>query len=381
MSRYPARRKSAHRYVRLLLEELEWRYVPSLLGLQINLPSVAGGLPPLPVSLGGSTIPTAAQTTPSTPTPTSGTTTSSSPLGPVPLSFTPTTTSNPSSAPPAGTSAGVSQAPASASSGSGTGTWSSGSPSAFSGGMGQGSSSAFTVPGSAPAASAPGLGIQAALSGSSSTVGGTVLGGAVTNADFELLGNLPWLLGPANVQAGMANTALSNSSLMGAPLAGPLFYRPDLFTDRTTGESTARGLSHPAPGDREEPLPEQMLIPPDEDWFQPAPQNIEQTLPVGNILLRNQANFPAGLLRLAPQNPDEVNAQVLDAPPADLRADFIFSEEDLGIPTDEEETEEEQSVMSPALALLSCGAGAYWTIRDRRVRRSATDLPVNDEEM
>ena len=52
MSSYSLRRRTLRRYVRLILEELECRYVPSLLGLQISLPSVPGVVPPVSFSVG-----------------------------------------------------------------------------------------------------------------------------------------------------------------------------------------------------------------------------------------------------------------------------------------------------------------------------------------
>lgn len=195
----------------------------------------------------------------------------------------------------------------------------------------------------------------------------------MSGIDFQFLGNMPSLLGPANVAQGASNTALSNSSLAGSPFAGSVFGRPDLFTDRTTGTTTARGLSEPAPGDQEEQLPGQLLIPPDQDWFEPVPQTIEHMLP--------SANFPVGFLKVAPPQLDGVNAPILDAPPAGLPEDFIFGEDDILLPDDDEQPEEEQSGISAAVAIISFGAGAYWTIRDRRVRRTAADLPVDDEEM
>lgn len=240
--------------------------------------------------------------------------------------------------------------------------------------MSFGSSSA--IPGSAPTASIPGLGIQAALPGSSTALGESILGGTVGGVNFELLANLPTLLGPANAQPGTANiappTSPAGTSWSGAAL--------NLLTDRTTGESAARGLTHPAPGDRETPLPEQLLIPPDEDWFEPVPHTIEQLLPSGNVLLRTQAIFPAGLVKIAPQQPDTVDAQVGDALPAQLPDGILFDEEDTEMPADDDQPEE-PSGMTAAIAILSGAAGVYWTVPRRSRRKVAVGLPEIDEEM
>lgn len=389
MSSYRTRKQSLRRYVRLFLEELEGRYVPSFLGVQLELPPT-GLLSPVSLSVGIGTAPTTAPTTStltitttSTQTPTSTltittislsettapTTTTTAPAqGPASLTFTPTpTASNPSSAPASGPSAGVFEPPASASSGGGTGAFSVGSSPAFSEGMGQGSGGAFTV----PVASIPGLGIQAALPGSS-----TALGETISGVNFEFLGNLPTLLGPANAQLGTANSA-SATSPGGTSWSGAAL---NLLTDRSTGESAARGLTHPAPGDRETPLPEQLLIPPDEDWFEPVPHTIEQLLPSGNVFFRTQTNFPASFLKIAPQQPDTVDAQVCDALPAQLPDGILFDEEDAEIPADEDQPME-PSGMTAAIAILSGAAGVYWTVPRRSRRKIAVGLPEIDEEM
>lgn len=379
---FPCRR-SHRRYVQLILEELEGRYVPSHFGVQVELP-LSGLLSPQSISVGTGAAPisaltiTVTTTTLSSTTPTGSSTTPST-LGPGSMSFSQGTPgSNPSSAPAAGSGEAASQpsAPASNTGGAGVGSPGSssafsgftGSSSAFSGGAAQGSGSTFALQGSASTGSVSGLAIQTASPANASTV----LGGATQGVNIELLGNLSWLMGNANAQLGSSNAAISNSSLAGSPLAGSLFYRPDLFTGPTTGARGAFGLSHPAPGDREELVPEQLLIPPDEQWFQPLPQKIEQTIPVGN--------FPAGLRNAPPAG--AVNAQLPEVPAADLPDDFFFSDEDMGLPADDEQPEEvDYSAMSAAVAIISAGAGAYWTIRDRRTRKSITDSSLRIEEV
>lgn len=379
MSNYRTRKQSLRRYVRLILEELECRYVPSFLGVQFELP-LAGALSPVPLTVGIATAPPSAQTTTSTltitttsaPATSPGTTTSSPAFESVSISFTSTpASSNPSAASPVGPTPVASQAPASASSAGATGAGPAGSSPVFSEGAGQGPSSAFTVPGSAPAASVPGLAIQAVLPGSSLALGETISG-----VNFELLGNLPTLLGWANSQPGTANIG-SAASPAGSLWSGAAL---NLLTDRTTGESAARGLTHPAPGDREEILPEQFLIPPDEDWFEAVPQTIEQLVPSGNVFLRTQANFPAGLLKIAPQQLDTVDAQSRDALPAELPNGVLFDEEATAIAADEDQPEE-QSGMTAAVAILSGAAGAYWSARRRSLRKIAVGLSEIDEEM
>jgi hypothetical protein len=386
MSSHRTRKHLSHRYVRLLLEELEGRYVPSLMGVQIELPLPAL-LSPVSLSVGIGTAPTAAPTTSTltittTSTPTSTTisisemttpaSTTTSPVpGTVSFSYTPPAAgSNLSSAPTTGSTSGASQPPASASSTGGTSASSFGSASAIPEGASQGSST-FAVPGGAVIAFAPGLGIQAALAGSS-----TALGETFSGVNFELLGNLPTLLGPANIQPGTANAASATSSA-GTPWSGSALNR---LTDRTTGEAAARGLTAPAPGDREEPLPDQLLIPPDQDWFEPVPHTIEHLLPSGNALLRTQADFPAVFLTIAPQQPDTVDAQFRDAPLAELPDGVLLDDEAIGIPADEEQPEE-QSGMTAAVAIFSGAAGAYWTTRRRSLRKIAVGLSEIDEEM
>jgi hypothetical protein len=57
MSNYRTRKQSLRRYVRLILEELECRYVPSFLGVQLELP-LAGALSPVSLTVGIATAPT-----------------------------------------------------------------------------------------------------------------------------------------------------------------------------------------------------------------------------------------------------------------------------------------------------------------------------------
>jgi hypothetical protein len=374
MFRNSPSRRLPHRYVRPILEELEWRYVPSHFGAQLELP-LHGILSPVSLSVGTGATSISALTititmTTTTTTTSSGTQTTSSTSESV--SFTPTPVgSNPSSTPASGSSssAAASQPPESASSPGSAGGAEAGpasSPSAFTGGTSQGSSGGtFAFPSIAPIGFAPGLVIQAVSASES-----TVLGGSVDGFNFQLLGNLPTLLGTANGLQGTGNASLSTTSPAGTPL---VIARPDLFTDRTTGSTTALGLSHPALGDREEMLPEQLLIPPDEDRFEPVPQNIGQTLPDGKL--------PVNFLRTPPPKADAVNPQILDALPAELPGGYLFSDEDAEMSNDEEQPEQEYSGMSAAVAIISLGAGAYWTIRDRRLRRVSADLPVNVEAM
>lgn len=142
-------------------------------------------------------------------------------------------------------------------------------------------------------------------------------------------------------------------------------------------------MMHPAPGDREELVPEQLLIPPDQDWLEPVPQTIEQEIPTDDVLLAAQGNLPVNFLRIALPQPDAVNAQNLEDLPASLPGGALFNEEEAEISNEEEQWEEDRSGMSAALAILSLSAGgAYWTIRDRRPRRVASELiPVCVEAM
>lgn len=246
----------------------------------------------------------------------------------------------------------------------------------FSQGVSPSSSSSFSGFSNASASNATALGIQAGFPSSSTTLGGTVVGGSILNADFELLGNLPWLQGPANFQQGTTSTAVSPSSLAGAPLAGTLFGRPDLATNRTTGVTTAFGLSHPAPGDQEEQIPGDLIVPPDQDWFEPAPQNGAQA-PPDNVLLPNLINF----LKIALPKSEAGQPQILSAPPAGQEEDGMFEEADIGLADEQEQPDEEHNAMSAAVAMLCCGVGAFWSVRDRRVRKDAAGLPVFDEEI
>jgi hypothetical protein len=181
---------------------------------------------------------------------------------------------------------------------------------------------------------------------------------------------LPTLLGPANVLSGTANSA-SATSPAGSPLG--VLARPDLLTDQGTGSRAAFGLMHPAPGDREEPLPEQFLIPPDQDWFEPTPQPIEQTVPTGNLLLRNPINFQAGVPKIV--QPLPVDDQDFDARSEDLPSGILLDE------AADEEQPDEQSGISAAAALIACGIGAYWAPRFRSSRRTAAALLVREGDI
>jgi hypothetical protein len=410
MPGYHLRSHLPRRYVKLVLEELESRHVPSLLGLQIDLP-LSGILPSLTLSVGTGGTPAPAATT------TTGTTTTSPSGMSVSFSFGPSTPSNnPTSVSVVITSISVSQQPtpgsgesssgSSSAASSSAGSSSAGSSSAFQGGGSQGAGSTFTF----PTFAFPALAIQAAQAGSSNVLGGSVFG-----ADFELLGNLPSLLGPSNVLTGTSNTSLPAAQLLGAPYGGSVFGRLDLFTDRTPGATTAFGLMHSPPEEREESLPEDPPTPPDNEWWVLVPQasvlsplicgvgpasraglkcrsargtyqphelwrnTSEQSLPPGKVPLLEDVSLPPSELRISPQRALPVDSRPLDPLAKGITEDFLFSEDDIGLPTDEDQPEE-QSGIPAAVAILSCAVGAYWAPRFRSSRRVAAALPVNEQD-
>jgi hypothetical protein len=371
MTSYHLRSHLPRRYVKLILEELECRYVPSLLGLQIELPA-SGILPSLTLPTGtGATLLPATATTPGATTPS---------LSVVSVSW-PSSPSGQSSNPPAITSVfanpGASQQPAPASNPSGAAASSAGvssasSSTAFNEGGNRESGSSFTSATFAFSA----LGIQAAQVGSSN-----VLGGSLSGINFEFLGNMPELLGPSNVLQGTLSTALSTAQPVGVPYGGSVFGPLDLLTNRTTGGTAAFGLTHPAPEQQpEEPLPENPPAPPNDNGWISVSQTSEQTLPRGNPRLLEKIDLPDSDLWLTPTPPLSINNPALGAQSNGIPQGFLFSEDDVGMPDDENQPEEQNGIPA-AVAILSCAVGAYWAPRFRSFRRVAAVLPMNDRNV
>jgi hypothetical protein len=174
---------------------------------------------------------------------------------------------------------------------------------------------------------------------------------------------------------GTTNTTVQAAQLSGAPYGGSVFGRLDLLSEHTPGATSRFGLMQRPPEEREEPLPENPPTPPDDQWWISDPQASDQTLPLGNMILRERINVPGRELELLLDRSLPVDTPIFDPRVNGIRDDFLFSKDDAGMLTDEEQPEE-QSGISPAVAILSCAVGAYWAPRFRSSRRIAAAPPA-----
>jgi hypothetical protein len=394
---------SLRRHVRPFLENLESRFAPSVLGVQVSLPA-AGIVSSLPVTAAGGTssgtttvsaqvgpasvslsaaaptvapspATTAAATTGTSPqTPTATGSTSSSPGGIVQVS---TPTSSPAPAAVATTSADPQPvvAPSTA------------SPSISFPGAAQPFTTALSsAPVAVPAAGASpqpvlapgGVSPAAATRGTAQAIAAAsaLPGASLATPALGVTGPSS----PADLSTVLAGTAAApfapTAPAAEAPLVAVSLSQPALPGDLATWLTMVARLDAPEHGGDAGAPAAKPPAPAGEDMAAAAPAVVEEVAE-GTILPDKPTAPLPGAHKAALPRPESADVPGLDALLAEAPNGLILGEADAGPPAAEKQPAGNRGL---TVAVVSCGAGTYWATRLRSLREDALVLPPGSVE-